>query len=289
MGTDVADNEEGVQPGVEDSVRHAEVGGDGLFDGMGHAAVKGEDRTEGHDFDGHPDWQRGMDVRIFFLKMRDEDIAAAVRLVVDFFLEGREFGGIDAPHRIAAHAIGEGIVVRVGVVVRQLCADRDFDAFDRVHDQEAQPPVEGVPLPNLVERGAGAVGMVVGVSERKEVAGKAVVVNGGESLAHDAGIALHTALKKVLDLFVEGQRRFVVLHAPPLKIKNPPRDSMSCDRGPAGVLQSINHNSGFLTTLKMQKSTKKHKKRKTRVFGTKINVFLWSLLHMRWVDTAFMI
>ena len=78
---------------------------------------------------------------------------------------------------------------------------------------------------------------VIWFAKRVPVPAEAVVVDSGELLFHQIAVTSHSASKQEVYLFRYVERGLGVLHvSAKLAVKDPPRDSMSYDRGPASLL-----------------------------------------------------
>ena len=122
-------------------------------------------------------------------------------------------------------------------MIGKLGAQGDLDALQGIHDQKAQMAVEGVSFPDLLETCPQPESALF-CPEGIQIPAEAVVVCHGEVVGNARGVTGHTAGQQKLDLLLDGEGWFLKSHGKTsfLKKKDPPRDSVSCDRGPAGLL-----------------------------------------------------
>lgn len=248
VGTDVPHGVQREQPGFHHGIRYAEDAGDRLFHIVRGALVEGDEAAEGEHLRRLPKRRHIVLIAVFFVEMLNEGFLAAGQFLQDSGLELGECRALELRPGGTVKRVGKGAVLlaMMGGDLRTQC---DLESLDGVDNEHAQPTVEGVATPNGLERGAGDERLVrldafgqldrLGhcLAERMPVAAEPVVANHAETLDHEGAISRHAALQQEVHLLLNGKGWLLEFHArPPHTKENPPRDSMSCDRGPAGVL-----------------------------------------------------
>ncbi|EWG99937.1 hypothetical protein Q427_22275 [Halomonas sp. BC04] len=116
--------------------------------------------------------------------------------------------------------------------------DRDLDAFDGVHYQQAELTIENVEVQHIVQGGAGAqlVRLVIGL-EGQPIGAQPVVVEMAQVVESTLAVRhRQPPLDEPIELVIEAQRGFVELHDRPPEKSNPPR--CASERGVGGVVTS---------------------------------------------------
>lgn len=168
----------------------------------------------------------------------DERFPAVPCLLADLRQKPVALVGRQGRQRGRVIRVGEGIPAVMCVVVGQLGADGDLDAFDSVHDQETQLAVERVAVPYHIECGAWPEGLAGKITERIPVPTQAVVVHRLEVFNDQPAIAGHASLDKKVGLLFQGESGFGVDHGCAFRpTKKPAEVSVPCGRGPTGMLQ----------------------------------------------------
>lgn len=241
VGAHVSDVVEGLKPRKQDRTRKADALRDRISGSTLAHLKQGKHPSEGHHLARRPDRQVWKFVVRPF-EVLCENLAAVAGLltqIVQKFLMAIlvcpfEIRDVCVAKRPRPHC----------ELVDQCGSHGNLDAFNRVHHDQPQLPIESVSFPNDVEMGVWGE-RAIRPLERMPISAKPVVTDRAQSANQHGAVSDHHSTRlKQRRLVLVGQRWFVELHGEKAK-KDPPRLCMSItDRGRAGVLRKYCGNFG---------------------------------------------
>lgn len=171
VSTEVSHEREVVKEGCEHSFIEAERDGDrGAVSCDFQVSARIGKEPQAHDLTDHPD-RRPTGIFLGAVGLQKVFVAPG-----DFLVDFCQRCGVDSRHAVQVHILVGMRAVAVGEFVGPAGAERDFAAFDAIHEKQAQPVIKTIKFPQLSEGGPWTKGLFFCTQERVPIAGKPKVV-----------------------------------------------------------------------------------------------------------------